>query len=230
MNVETLKHLPKRVLSRLKRRDYAKSFSQCGEDMIVKYYLPKQKGFYVDVGAYHPIHLSNTNHFYNLGWRGINIDATKEAIDVFNKKRPKDVNLNICIGLEDGRDISFFRFEARELNTFREDQLENIFTHHGQKPIAVDKMKLRSLASVLDEYLPQAEEIDLLTIDAEGADEEILRSNNWQKYKPKVIVIENAVTIEDFIKSDIYKTISNFGYIVGGFSRFSFVFYKEGLI
>jgi hypothetical protein len=47
----------------------------------------KQKGFYVDVGAYHPFLFSNTYIFYLRGWRGINIDATPGSMKLFNKFR-----------------------------------------------------------------------------------------------------------------------------------------------
>ncbi len=53
------------------------SYSQFWEDMLLNFYfLRQQQGFYIDIGAYHPIQLSNTYHFYKRGWREINIDAT----------------------------------------------------------------------------------------------------------------------------------------------------------
>ena len=54
-----------------------KSYSQEGEDMVLRSFFEGQKnykGFFVDVGAHHPYRFSNTLHFYKKGWRGINID------------------------------------------------------------------------------------------------------------------------------------------------------------
>jgi hypothetical protein len=53
-----------------------KSYSQEGEDMILnRIFEFRNSGFYIDVGAHHPMRFSNTYFFYRKGWRGINIDA-----------------------------------------------------------------------------------------------------------------------------------------------------------
>jgi len=64
-------------------------FSQNGEDisfakMISKNVLPPE-GFYVDLGAFHPFVYSNTCLLSKLGWRGINIDANPNVINLFNQ-------------------------------------------------------------------------------------------------------------------------------------------------
>ena len=52
------------------------SNSHCGEDRILRYLFKKRKnGFYIDVGAFHPMISSNTFIFYENNWKGINIDA-----------------------------------------------------------------------------------------------------------------------------------------------------------
>src|SRR5437879_30132 len=79
------------------------SYSRSGEDLLLDEILNyKMKGVYVDVGAYHPVQYSNTFKFYLRGWTGINIDPNKEAIDLFNDVRPKDINLNLAISKEAG--------------------------------------------------------------------------------------------------------------------------------
>jgi hypothetical protein len=49
---------------------------------------------------------------------------------------------------------------------------------------------VRTIASVLDQYtrglMP-----DFLTIDTEGLDEEILRSLDWTRHRPKVVCVES---------------------------------------
>ena len=71
-----------------------KSYSQEGEDMILKRLFGGQKfGFYVDVGAHHPKRFSNTYYFYKKGWRGINIDAMPGSMIAFDKLRPRDINI-----------------------------------------------------------------------------------------------------------------------------------------
>ena len=62
-----------------------------------KYLYKKQKGFYIDVGAFDPNKGSNTKYLYNCGWSGINIDANPTSIEKFNLYRKRDINLHIGI-------------------------------------------------------------------------------------------------------------------------------------
>ena len=69
-------------------------YSQSGEDIIIgNFFQNKNKGFFVDVGAYHPKHYSNTYLLYKNGWRGINIEPNPASIKLFNKYRKNDINL-----------------------------------------------------------------------------------------------------------------------------------------
>ena len=54
------------------------SFSQHGEDTFIHEGFGRKKGdFYVDVGAYHPIRLSNTFLLYKNGWRGVTAELIR---------------------------------------------------------------------------------------------------------------------------------------------------------
>jgi len=86
-------------------KDYSnKYYSQFGEDAVLRVLVNsgERPGFYVDVGAYHPKHLSNTYFFYKKGWRGINIDPNPRSIKLFNLLRPTDINLNVAIANGEG--------------------------------------------------------------------------------------------------------------------------------
>ena len=75
-----------------------KTYSQFGEDLKVKkIFQNKKKGFYVDVGAYHPLKINNTYLLYKKGWNGINIDVSSFSIDLFNFLRPKDLNYQCAV-------------------------------------------------------------------------------------------------------------------------------------
>ena len=81
-----------------------KSYSAFGEDVEIKKHFKKNfKGFYVDVGCYHPIKANNTLLLHQRGWTGINIDINKLSIDLFNFCRPKDINLNLAISKKKNR-------------------------------------------------------------------------------------------------------------------------------
>ncbi|WP_224998108.1 FkbM family methyltransferase [Cesiribacter sp. SM1] len=181
-------------------------FSQGGEDAILqalfhKKLSRKDKGFFIDVGAYHPYKHSNTYFFYINGWRGINIDARPGSMKSFNKVRPKDVNLEVGVSEENGTLTYYFISESSTMNSFSKDNLlENGMYKHVQAEIPV---KVTTLEDILDKHAQQSGHIDLLSVDAEGLDYQVLRSNNWSKYKPDVIVLELSCQDIDDVKHNI---------------------------
>src|SRR6478735_3440752 len=77
------------------------SFSQAGEDRVVRFLfnvLHMQRPTYLDIGAYHPFHLSNTAMLSLGGSTGVNVEPDPDAIAAFRRQRPRDVNLNIGVG------------------------------------------------------------------------------------------------------------------------------------
>ena len=96
-----------------------KSFSQCGEDLIVDFILKADSinnGNYVDIGAHHPFWLNNTYFFYKIGWRGLNIDAQKNCYELFNKYRKHDKNILAVVGASEEQ-RKLFIFDADSLST-----------------------------------------------------------------------------------------------------------------
>jgi len=123
--------LPKNVIEKLNiiKNNYfdgfsLKSYSQEGEDMILRRLFEKQKtGFYVDVGAHHPKRFSNTFFFYKKGWRGINIDAMPNSMSLFNKIRSRDINLEIPIS-DKKQKLKYYMFNEAALNCFSKELAE----------------------------------------------------------------------------------------------------------
>ncbi len=85
-----------RLLKLISRHGSARChFSQHGEDVILHKLFGRKfsDGFYIDVGAHHPFRQSNTAYLWLMGWKGVNVDASKKAIAIFNSVRPNDINL-----------------------------------------------------------------------------------------------------------------------------------------
>lgn len=169
-----------------------KSYSQEGEDMILRRIFEEKKtvGFYVDVGAHHPKRFSNTYFLYKKGWVGINIDAMPGSMALFKKMRPRDINLEIAIS-DKKQVLTYYVFNEPALNGFS----QTLSAERDRKGIyrIIDEIKLETstLAEVLDTHLPIDIGIDFLSVDVEGLDLQVLKSNNWNKYKPKVILVES---------------------------------------
>ena len=166
-----------------------KSYSQEGEDMILKRLFGGQKfGFYVDVGAHHPKRFSNTYYFYKKGWSGINIDAMPGSMIAFDKFRPRDINIEKPIS-DKKQILTYYAFNEPALNTFSKElaveyEKENYFIKFTRD------IETTTLEDILDRNLPRNQDIDFLSVDVEGLDLMVLRSNNFEKYKPKIVLIE----------------------------------------
>ena len=165
------------------------SFSQDSEDDIVeKIFWGKQKGFFVDIGAHHPVDYSNTYKFYLKGWTGINIDPRPDIMLEFDKIRPNDVNLEIAIGDQKG-EKDFYMFDQAGVNTFIKEIAFGRNLLNGFKYIETRKVRTDTLINVFDKFVG-AQKIDFLNIDVEGYEMNILEQNDWNKYRPNVIVCE----------------------------------------
>src|SRR6266487_4104160 len=85
------------------------SYAQYGEDIVVEALVPELRGFYVDVGAFHPVQFSNTYLFYRKGWRGLNVEANPDALPEFHRKRPGDRTIQAVLSnVEEEREFHVF--------------------------------------------------------------------------------------------------------------------------
>ena len=168
---------------------FALSYSQEGEDILLnRLFDSKKGGFYVDVGAHHPKRFSNTYYFYRRGWSGINIDAMPGSMAPFQKERDRDINLQIGVGKSSG-DLSFYMFKDGALNTF-DAEIAGCREMDGAGVSRKVLVPVQTLAEILDAHLPAGKTVDFLSVDAEGLDLEVLESNDWEKYRPHIIVVE----------------------------------------
>tara|TARA_R100000935_G_scaffold16940_4_gene33461 strand:- start:22378 stop:23115 length:738 start_codon:yes stop_codon:yes gene_type:complete len=190
------------------------SYSQEGEDLILKRIFEGQKtGLYVDVGAHHPKRFSNTYLFYKMGWRGINIDAMPGSMDEFKKIRPEDLNLEIAIS-QKLETLMFYILNEPALNTFDKLSAEKYLINTKYKIIEKKELKTFPLGEVLVKYNSERKQIDFMSIDVEGLDLSVLKSNDWIKFKPLIILVEllEMKSISEIQKSEIYIYLISNGY------------------
>jgi len=167
------------------------SFAQEGEDLILmRIFGPQLKGVYVDVGAHHPKRFSNTFAFYQRGWNGINIDAMPGSMELFQKVRPKDINLEIPI-MEVAGELDYYQFDEPALNGFSAELSQSRDQARTYKIKNVVKLKGLPLKTILATHLPKSmDTIDFLSVDVEGLDLAVLRSNDWIQFRPRLILVE----------------------------------------
>lgn len=166
-----------------------KSYGQKGEDLVLdKFSGNKRKGFYVDVGANDPHRFSNTKRFYLRGWTGINIEPDVVNWQKLSSQRKRDINLNIGIG-ESESSLEFYKFFPHTLSTFSKEEADN-YVGLGYKLEKIVLVEVKKLEDILAEYCN--EDIDFMSIDTEGFDMQVLKSNNWNRFRPKLICIESV--------------------------------------
>lgn len=189
---------------------HAPSFSSAGEDMILRHLVgsDKMEGFYVDVGAYHPMLFSNTHFFYMNGWRGINVEARPGSKKLFDRIRPRDVNLELGVSAEAGEMTYYFIGENSTMNSFSKDFLEQIGMAGEVK--AEIPVQTLPLAGILEKHLPEGQAIEFMNVDVEGHDFEVLESNDWDRFRPKFIVVEDEQV--DARDSRIVQMMKTHGY------------------
>lgn len=190
---------------------WAKSYSQEGEDMVLqRIFGGKPSGFYVDVGAYHPIRYSNTYFFYRRGWRGINIDPNPHTHSLFKKTRPEDINILTAIFPVRGK-RTYFMFKEPAYNTLDPEKAREYKAHN--QLLSEIKVDCMPLSIILQKNVPESQKIDFFSIDVEGLDFDVLKSNDWEKFRPEIIIVEQFGIILNNIKSsEIAIYLNNMGY------------------
>lgn len=154
------------------------SYAQNNEDVLLhRVFGGQQTGFYVDVGAYHPVLGSVTKAFYDLGWSGINIEPGP-VFDELAAARPRDVNLRMA-ALDHRGEVSF------RLN-IEDPGMSQVANGDDDEGVAVPCDTLEGIVRAHAHGRP----IDFIKIDAEGAEEAIVRSTDWRSLRPRVLVIE----------------------------------------
>lgn len=190
-------------------------YSQEGEDFVMARLLGfENSGFYVDIGAHHPSRFSNTYYFYKRGWRGINIDAWPGSMRLFRVTRPRDINLELAVSDKKGT-IEFHIFKEPLLNSASKDLAEKrrAILKEERSPSNVFEVDADTLSSILERNLPPNTPIDFLSVDVEGLDLSVLQSNDWDRFRPKYVLVEVlGETITSLASTDIYEFMKSIGY------------------
>ncbi|MEP7300811.1 MAG: FkbM family methyltransferase [Caldimonas sp.] len=192
-----------------------RSYAQEGEDLLLlRLFDGRPPAVYVDVGAHHPFRFSNTSLLHQRGWHGINIDARPGSMAAFQKSRPDDINLELGISLEHSR-LCYHLFAEPALNTF-DPTLAAERRANGWAQTATRTIECFPLSTVLERELPKfgSTSIGLLSVDVEGLDLEVLRSNDWTRFRPGAIVVEVLGTgVRSMLGSEVNRYLEEVGYM-----------------
>jgi len=171
-------------------------YSQNGEDLLLwNVFKDQESGFFIDVGAFDGIHLSNSYVFELNGWNGICVEGNPTYYDFCRKNRPKSICVNTaCTSPDKCGEIVYLQeplgllsgIEANKTIDIKERYARRNLVFPGFTEIIVSSS---SLDELLNKYLPTPNTIiDFLSIDVEGTEIDVLLGLT---YKPRIIITES---------------------------------------
>src|SRR5579871_4262386 len=153
------------------------SYAQNFEDVLLMRALRNvQNGFYIDVGAQSPLDDSVTKAFYDIGWRGINIEPSEEFFGQLVRARPKDINLSVFVGAKAGT-REFFEIQGTGLSS----GIAAIAHGHARATTARTVEEL-TLDDVCRKHVTG--DVHFLKIDVEGAEAQVVEGFSFAEIRP----------------------------------------------
>jgi FkbM family methyltransferase len=211
------------------------SYAQQGEDLVVQNLLEvlhiKGPITYLDVGAYDPVFDSNSYVFYKAGGHGVLVEPNPAKIDRLQKVRPRDKTLNVGVGLSAGPTTGDYYViggtSGGLLNTFSKEDAEGVQTKsHGAHFIEkVLKLPLLNINTIMQEQLGGAP--NFLSIDTEGLDLGILKTMDFERYRPDVICVETLEVGGDAVSVDILRLLETKNYSARGATFVNTIFVDD---
>jgi hypothetical protein len=164
-----------------------RSFSENQEDFLIDMLLNKNtSGFYVDIAGTNFFSERNTQRFSSIGWQGININSNLGVHNRIATSRPSDINLHLTVATV-GAGINRASLALSDIDEV------------SIAEVSLKASKARPLAEILDEYFKN-DVIDLLAVNVETNNLDVLKSNDWEKYRPTIIIVSASLNVKDIIR------------------------------
>lgn len=166
------------------------SYAQRLEDYhLACAFAGRETGFYIDIGAGHPVADNVSYWFYLKGWRGLVVEPQPSLLDLYAYLRPRDIAVGQLVGRADG-EADFYAVERLHgLSTILPDNARTAVELGGK--VSTVRMRMSTLSTLVAEH--GIDKVDFLKIDVEGAEADVLAGADWSAFRPSVIVVE-AVT------------------------------------
>lgn len=231
-----LNALRHRYLHRMARNRGYTSYAQSGEDMIARAVLESlgiPRPTYLDIGAYDPIHLSNTYHFYRMGCAGVLIEPNPVFARKLKRLRPRDTVLDAGIApsvphtgesslapqgrrpvpkdlLAAAPTSDFYVMSAATLSTFSEADARELEAEGNYQIASVLQVPIVAVNDLLPRYFPEAP--DFVSLDIEGLDMDILQAWDFERFRPAVLCVE-TISFSDN-RLEVKKNVEMIEYLV----------------
>jgi FkbM family methyltransferase len=196
-------------------------YGQTAEDALLMKLLPEKTGMYIDIGSGHPIKHSNTWAFYQRGWKGVCADPITTNFHLFKFMRRRDTVLNVLVGDKaDAKD--FWIFEPYGLSTsdpIVASEVMNIKDVRLLEKVSIPMVPLNEILQNIVIIQPC-----LLSVDVEGLDLLVLKSNDWNTFRPDVICVENWRQNSKPQLNEVESFLNSLGYTLHAFTGLSEIY------
>ncbi len=193
-------------------------YSQEGQDLLAyTYFKGKKEGFFIDIGAYDGITISNTLLFEELGWKGICVEADPDRFKSLKNNRKCDC-YNLAIHSKTGEKLEFITSNCDVLNVLKEQSsdkhIERMKIDGNQKELKTIEVNSITFDDLMSKNYPDIRHIDFLSIDIEGGELIVLETIDFNKYSFGLITVENNFeegVLVNFMKERGYKVLIDIG-------------------
>lgn len=179
----------------------ANSFSQCGEDRILNFLfdnLQIKNPRYLDIGTCHPIKSNNTYLFYSRGSTGVCVEPNPDLAPLIRQARPRDILVRAGVSPENGGDLTYYMFSEPQLNTFSKDEADARAQSGKYLLIQEQSVPTVDIRSLVAKHF--GNNMDLLSLDAEGFDLALLEAWDFNSCRPLAICVETVGYTESLTK------------------------------
>jgi len=155
--------------------------------MLARLFPSGYRGTYLDIGAADPVYLSVTKHFYDRGWRGVNVEPLSRCQRRLSLLRPQDINVQAVVGSAAGS-CRFYEIVDYPENSTVLESLARKLEKQGHS-VKVHEIPIMRLDEICARHF-DARGIDFMKIDVEGGETELLMSGDWERFRPRALVME----------------------------------------
>ena len=205
------------------------SYSQQGEDIILhdllRVTMKIDKPVYLDIGAADPVAVNNTYLLYQTGGHGVLVEPNPYYVERLQQRRPKDTVVAAGVGVDDAQEADYYVMrEHPMLNTFSRDDVAFRQRAHTESVVEKTlKMRLIQINHLIETYLG-GKAPDLLSIDIEGLDFAVLRTLDFDNYRPAAICAEAVLMVRPGVNSETVNLLTSKGYVVHGATQYNTIF------
>jgi FkbM family methyltransferase len=164
------------------------SYAQRFEDLyLMRCFGERNDGFYIDIGSGHPVYDNMSFAFYLKGWRGITVEPNPWLSQLTRAVRVRDRHIEALVGAATGEATFHLVKEFHGLSTMIAAHARAAQTQFGKTSQAIT-LPVTTLKELCEQEAPRS--FEFLKVDVEGAEPDVLLNGDWQRYRPKVVVVE----------------------------------------